>query len=424
NLSFAQYRADSDVVRLEAQLERIMATLAESRESALCERGETAEYRRMLRASEESARQRPSMTAEVQAALWKIKPGDVLVVAGGGGGRVAVLSTARRRGGDVRLRAITPERRLLSLGPRDFSAPPEPVGKLELPVPFAPTNGGFQRQVASALVAARIAPDRGGSPSAARAGQRTGASRRHLRGEAALAQASAAARHPVAGCPDARAHLRALDRADRLERDAERLKRRVKGRTESLARQFDRVLRVLETWGYVDGWSLTGPGHLLARLYHEADLLITECLGRGLLDGLAPAEMAALVSVFTYEPRGQAEPGAWYPSARLRQRWPAIERLAVELQHTEEEAGLPLTRRPEPGFLGLAFAWGDGEELAQVIEEEDISGGDFVRNVKQLIDLLRQIADLAERSETSHAAREAADRLFRGVVAASSVLST
>ena len=31
-----------------------------------------------------------------------------------------------------------------------------------------------------------------------------------------MAQATAAAAHPVAGCPDARAHLRALDRADRL----------------------------------------------------------------------------------------------------------------------------------------------------------------------------------------------------------------
>src|SRR5262249_32851681 len=69
SLSFAQYRADGDVVRLEAQLERSAAALAEARQLATCERGDVDEYRRLLRASEESARQRPSMTAQVTAAL-------------------------------------------------------------------------------------------------------------------------------------------------------------------------------------------------------------------------------------------------------------------------------------------------------------------------------------------------------------------
>ena len=101
-----------------------------------------------------------------------------------------------------------------------------------------------------------------------------------------MSQAAAAESHPVASCPGARAHLRALDRAERLARDLERLQRRVRGRLESLARQFDRVLRVLEAWAYVDGWTLTENGNRLARLYHESDLLIAECLSQGLLDGL------------------------------------------------------------------------------------------------------------------------------------------
>jgi ATP-dependent RNA helicase HelY len=415
NLSFAQYRADSDVVRLEAQLERSGAALAEARAAVECERGDVDEYRRLLRASEESARQRPSMTAEVTAALERVRPGDVLVVPGAkSGGRVAVLSTSRRRGGDIRVRAVTPDRRLVSLGPRDFPAPPEAVAQIGLPVPYAPHNAGFQRQVASALISARLSspPNSARSPLA----------RRQWRGEVAMAQATAAASHPVAGCPDARAHLRALERAERLARDVERLERRVKGRTESLARQFDRVLRVLEAWGYVDGWSLTEAGERLARIYHESDLLIAECAGQGLLDGLDPAELAGLVSVFTYEARGAGEPAPWFPTPRLRRRWAEIDRLAAELNSAEEEAGLPLTRPPDPGFVGLAHAWAAGEDLAEVISDEEISGGDFVRNIKQLIDLIRQLADQAAQPDTARAACEAAERLFRGVVAASSVL--
>lgn len=282
-----------------------------------------------------------------------------------------------------------------------------------MPVPYAPHSAGFQRQVASALIAARL-----GAP----AGRRS-PSVRQWRGEVAMAQATAAASHPVAGCPDARTHLRALERADRLARDIDRLERRVKGRTESLARQFDRVLRVLEAWGYVDGWSLTGPGDRLARLYHESDLLVAECMGQGLLDDLDAAELAGLVSVFTYEARGAGEPSIWFPTAKLRLRWAEIDGLAAELNEAEEQAGLPLTRRPDPGFIGLAHGWAAGGHLAAVIADEEMSGGDFVRNVKQLIDLLRQLQDLASRPGTAAAAREGAQALFRGVVAASSVLS-
>jgi ATP-dependent RNA helicase HelY len=412
NLSFAQYRADSDVVRLEAQLERTQEALANALKAARCDRGDIEEYRALLRSSEESARQRPSMTSEVTAALDKVKPGDVLVVPGGkSGGRVVVLSTTRRRGGDLRLRAITPDRRTVSLGPKDFPAPPRPVARIDLPTPYAPNNATFQRHVASSLAAVRLRED-------AMVGIH--GPRRHHRGAIAQAQAEAAAAHPVAGCPDLRHHLRAAERAERLARDAERLERRIRGRTESLARQFDRVLRVLEAWGYVDGWSLTPDGERLARTYHEADLLVAECLSQGLLDGLNPAELAGLVSTFTYEARGQGEQTTWWPPGGLRDRWNAIDRLASELNEAEDAAALPLTRRPDPGFVGLGHSWAAGEELEQLIADEELSGGDFVRNVKQLIDLLRQLGDVAPEPETARSARAAADRLFRGVVAASS----
>src|SRR5205823_13448967 len=47
NLSFAQYRADGDVVRLETQLERVQQGLSEARRLAACERGDIEEFRRL-----------------------------------------------------------------------------------------------------------------------------------------------------------------------------------------------------------------------------------------------------------------------------------------------------------------------------------------------------------------------------------------
>src|SRR5207248_1567950 len=144
--------------------------------------------------------------------------------------------------------------------------------------------------------------------------------------------------HPVSACPDLHRHLRAAERAERLARDVRRLERRIRGRTESLARQFDRVLRVLEAWGYVDGWSLTDSGEQLARIYHECDLLVAESLRSELLDDLEPPAVAALASTFSYETRGPGPaPPASFPSAKLRRRWADLDRIAHELNLAEDE---------------------------------------------------------------------------------------
>jgi ATP-dependent RNA helicase HelY len=172
----------------------------------------------------------------------------------------------------------------------------------------------------------------------------------------------------------------------------------------------------------VDGWSLTPRGALLVRVFHECDLLIADCLAAGLLDGLDPPALAGVVSCFTYEHRSKTPaPSPWYPTKALRQRVEALVDRAEELRSVELAAGLPGTRVPEPTFLPLAHAWASGRELDVVLDDEEMSGGDFVRNVRQLIDLLRQIGDAALDPGTRRSARAAADALHRGVVAASTV---
>ena len=92
--------------------------------------------------------------------------------------------------------------------------------------------------------------------------------------------------HPAATCPDLGLHRRAAAQVARYERERGALERQVRGRDDTLARHFDRVLDLLEQRRYLDGWQLTDAGARLARIYHEADLLIADCLERGLLDGL------------------------------------------------------------------------------------------------------------------------------------------
>ena len=417
NLSFAQYGADRDVVRLETQLNRSQQMLEAARRDATCELGDVLEYRRLLRDVEDAAPAPASVRSQVAEALERVKPGDILLLPGGkSAGRVVVLSTARRSGGEVRLGALTDSRRYLTLSARDFPARPRTIGHIDLPTPYMPRNPAFQREVAQAM-------GKVGTPEGPPSARDTGPMTRRDHRVAGMVQALEDL--PAAGCPDLRTHLRAAERAERLEKDVRRLERRVRSRSESLARQFDRVLRVLEAWGYVDGWALTDAGEQLARIYHECDLLVAECLRSELLDDLEPPAVAALASTFTYETRGPGPPpAATFPSAKVRRRWTDLDRIAHELNLAEDDAGLPMTRSPDAGFADLAHSWAAGDDLADVIADEEMSGGDFVRNCKQLIDLLRQLGDVAPEPATAKSARDAADRLFRGVVAASSVVGS
>jgi ATP-dependent RNA helicase HelY len=417
NLSFAQYQADRAVVRLEARIERQGQRLERLRDEARCHLGDVEEYRALRADAEEARRGRPRPARgsqdRVAAALSRLAPGDVVVV---GETRLAVLSVASRKG-RPRMHAVDDRGAPRTLGPDDLGDALRAVGTVELPVPYNPNSRTFQHQVGAALRGARLGPASGrGADDDERPSTPAGPDPVDL-------AVTAAAAHAVADCPDRDAHLRAAAQADRVARELEDLHRQVRGRTESLARRFDRVLRLLEAWGYLDGWALTEAGAVLARTYHEADLLVAEAMTSGVLDDLDVPSLAAVVSCLTYEHRGRDRPPEpRFPSSTVRDRARRLAELAAELLADEEEAGLPTTRLPDPGFVHLAHAWAAGDGLADILEDELLSGGDFVRNVKQLIDLLRGIGDAAPVPATAARARQAADALHRGVVTASSAL--
>jgi ATP-dependent RNA helicase HelY len=408
--SFAQYQADASLGRIvnrRASRERL---LAEATERATCELGDVDEYR--ARRAEERRRKREARQgarARVAEQIGALAPGDVVLV---GGHRLAVLSVSHRKGG-LRMRTIDGDARVAVLDEDDFDQPPIRVASIALPDPYNPQNRIFQRQAASALRKARISR-RSAGPGPAEGGG----------GDGTEEELGRAVDLPVAGCPDLDAHLAAAAERDRLTRQLAELDRRVEDRTTSLTRRFDAIDAILTKRGFVRGWSLTERGEVLARTFHESDLLVATVVCEGLLDDLDEASMAGLVSLLTYEHRSkEAPPPPWYPSRAVRERAAQIDRIAQELVRDEAKAGIPATRLPDPTFLALAYAWAAGESFETVIAEEDLSGGDFVRNVKQLIDLLRQIGEVAPQAATRSTARAASDRLYRGIIAASSEVS-
>jgi superfamily II RNA helicase len=205
---------------------------------------------------------------------------------------------------------------------------------------------------------------------------------------------------------------------------------------EDLGHQLDAVLDVLWARGYLRGWAVTEAGEVLAGLYHEADLLIAESLRAGLLNGLEPAALAAVVSSFCFEARREREQVLDPPPGAVAGAIEAIAELSEELGDSERALGLPVTRGVEAGFAVLARDWARGRDLRRVLQpgsaasgrrgrsvRQVMTGGDFVRNTKQVIDLLRQLADVAPDEALRSNAGRAAARLKHGVVAASSAVT-
>jgi ATP-dependent RNA helicase HelY len=227
-------------------------------------------------------------------------------------------------------------------------------------------------------------------------------------------------------CPERAKHLRAHRKAVRLERDLHALEQRIETATESLARQLDRILAVLEAWGYVEGWTLTARGERLAATYHELDLLVVEAMETGILDDLEVPELAAVASCLTYEHRAREAPEPWAGApSNARAAMDRLSQLHQALALEERRAAVPETREPDAGFARLAHAWAAGAPLEHLLgDEESLTAGDFVRSTKLLIDLLSQVATLAPVPATRATAASAADALQRGVVAAAALVGS
>lgn len=205
--------------------------------------------------------------------------------------------------------------------------------------------------------------------------------------------------------------------ADRPPRQKRRRRRSL------LADEMEHLAAVLRKRGHLKGWKLQKGGALLSGVYHESDLLITEMLLDGHFDDLDAPSMAALISCVTYETRGADAPSepAAFPSEFSYFSWLRLGDLYDSLAETEKHhLGQVRTRPPDGGFMDIAYYWADGLELSDGIIE-DLTPGDFVRNVKLICDLAQQIARVSPESSAARTCRKTAAKMLRGVVASSSL---
>ena len=405
--SFAQFQADRAVVGLARQVTRNEVELSELQASLKCDRGDAAGYASLRqelsglerRTAREAAAARRAAAA---SSLESLHPGDVIrIPSGRRAGLAVVVDTTPPP------TVITTDRKLRRITPTDLGQAVTPLTRIKLPKFLNLRSPTSRRDIASSLrnAAAEL-------PAPARRAPRS-------EDEKVVALRRQVTHHPVHDCPDREQHVRTTQRIRRLAAETDGLQARVEGRTNTIARTFDRVCSLLEEYGYLSGDSVTDAGRMLAGLYAESDLLVAECLRSGAWSKLSPAELAGVASALVYESRRDEVSAPRLPRGALREALADTVSLHARLADAEAQHRLSFLSPPDPGFVWPAYRWASGRALDEVLSESELAPGDFIRWVKQTIDLVDQIA--STEGPLATAARAAVNAMRRGVVAYSSI---
>ena len=475
--SFAQFQADRGVVELAARARAKRRGLAELEERMHCHLGDFREYavlrRRIAEAQSELARDnRGARRTSLNREMESLTRGDVVIYRKGRRHRHGVvLEVGADRTGAPSLTVLGEDSRIAVLTPDTAPDGVTRVGSLSVSRTMDARRPRERDRLVGRLVeavrsgaldeaGARRRRRRSGAGANAGAGAGSAASGRPTStgdgaggGPAEVEDLPAAERidvlrhemrsHPCHACPDREEHARVGRAWIKAVAEADRLQARIESRTGTIARLFDAVCRVLVELGYLEPVDrghperelrVTGAGRILARIYAERDLLIAQCLREGVWDGLRPAELAGAVSACVYEPRLSAQ-SLSLPVASdsgLGRCLRAEHGVARRINDLEALAHLEPSAGAEPALAGPVEAWARGAGLSRVLEDSDLTAGDFVRWAKQLLDVLAQLASLVPEPQAprelrervtalSAAAADASLDVSRGVVAWSGV---
>jgi ATP-dependent RNA helicase HelY len=218
--------------------------------------------------------------------------------------------------------------------------------------------------------------------------------------------------HSSHACPDRENHARFSERGHRLQREIDGLTERINSRTNVIARRFDRIQIVLDQLGYISNGEVAIPGRMLAKIYGETDLLISESVREGVFNQLSAVDLVAVISCFIYEPR--SDEAAKVPRGDVAIALGKISKIYGRIYEIENDHNLEPMRAPDFGFSWAAQRWASGNSLTAVLKDNDLTVGDFVRNMKLIVDLLRQLRGAAFDLEPL--IDQALSKIDRGVV--------
>ncbi len=229
-------------------------------------------------------------------------------------------------------------------------------------------------------------------------------------------------------CPHRGNQERLLKRSDRIRQTLEGRGQSLRDLERSYWEQFLRVVEVLRHFGYLADSTLSPEGRLIASLRHDNELTVARVAFSGLLDGLQPAEAAAVLSCLVEEPRETETLFARELLRRLphlRRRVQTLESLAEEVERVQQNRRVNLPISMHTTYLAVTYEWTAGEEDWVRLIRNFFGGheGDLIRAFRRLIDLCRQLIDSPELPTTLRSSLHQAVRMLdRGIVLESALI--
>jgi ATP-dependent RNA helicase HelY len=417
--SFAQFQVDARLASLSARSSDLRAEAAAQLTAVECHLGDFDDYfriREALTAAERAASGRTQQAERIaiEDRLRSVRPGDVLHVNRGRRGGMAVVIEGSSASADDAARPLvmTVDKVLRRVSWTDFAGEVFVASHIRIPAHFSPRSANARKGLAESL-RRHVSDLRIPKSKPAR----TQAS------DDAIAELRTRLRaHPCHGCHDREAHARAAAARGRALRESATLASKVDARAGSLGRQFERVCAVLAQLGYLSqdpSPAVTPAGNMLARIYADLDLLAAQILHAELLEGLTPAELIGVAAFCVYEARtDEARVDVPLSSQSLRRVLPEIYREWSRIVDVESDFGMSTQRPLDAGLVRPALAWASDQPLSAVLRMGEMSAGDFVRWIKQVVDWLAHIEAAAPTQSSIREAAAAATALInRGIVA-------
>lgn len=398
--SFAQFQADRSVVGIARQIAKNENAIREINKEIDCHLGDFTSYaaiRRKIKEYEKSERNQKVSLPQVIEVLGAVNRGAVLAI---GGGRRNGIALVIERGHDyARPLVITLDKRVHRLNPNDCQYGVNVVGQLKIPGGLSHKNAKDKSNWIELFRDSGIKRNAG-----------------VIDEDVFLAEMKSKLRsHPCHACNEREEHARISERSDRLEREILDLQKRVENRTQVIPRTFDQICSVLSELNYIKGEEIAVEGQMLSSIYSEFDLLVSESIRENIWKDLTPAELASVLSAIIFEARNDEEAKMKTPKGAILEAIKSMERIWFTIHSLERENRLDTMRQIDTGLTWATYRWASGASLGEVLANTDLTAGDFVRQMKQLLDLLTQISSLA--IPISFAASEATKLLKRGVIA-------
>lgn len=435
--SFAQYQADGSVVEETREIERAVHRVDKLREQLneaiaafappiIDEQdpaqllSEYVELRKRLSVEEKSvkSRARDDRADETRAILGKLQIGDVIALPSKKRPVLAVVNTPANQTADPRPWITTEKGWSARIDASGFENPPALVGRMKLPGKALKNPRRHSHIVVDKFMKEKYPrPKKMKMRARARDTERIKSLRSQMKNHPAHAW-PAMEREQLTQL--AQKYLRRKGELDKLQNTVDKA-------TETLGDMLRRIIDLLTELDYVDIIDgepvVSAEGEKLAQVHNASDLLVAQCLKRGVWQELDPAELAGVVSMCTFENRratgNQQVEGI---SDEMTRAMENTLRLWQELVTDERRHNLPPTREPEPGFSIAIHQWCAGAPLGYCLAAANESGaeltpGDFVRWCRQVIDLLQQVVKTGYSAEIKRIAGQAIGAINRGVVA-------